>query len=189
MGRWGLWSAHRYLEADTGNTRWFGRDGRPLTRPWRAVDADVMDRVRVQRRARPQPRWPRLLGGLCLASAFVAAFDALHPIPRHVAGSASTETGGAPLPLSAVAPSGAIGAEGWRFEWRGAKPEDPATIVVCDASYAEMLRVTDLRGSSFAADATLRQRLTELGTFHWFVETSVGERVHRSRFTTCEIRR
>ena len=116
----------------------------------------------------------------------VYAFDPVHPVARHVAGSSSTETGGVPLQLSGVAPSGAI-AGPWQFAWRGGRTDEALTLVVCDASYEETLRLA-VRGHSFAPDATLQQRLAELGTFHWFVEAKVGERILRSSLTTCEIR-
>jgi len=187
MARRGLWSAHRYLEADSGNTRTVGRDGRPLVRPWRLVAPEIAERVRVHRRARPQPRWPRLLGGVFVLTAMVAAFDPVHSIPRHVAGSASTETGGPPLHLSAIAPDGQVAGDAWHFAWRGARAGDRLTLVVCDASYEEVLRV-GVQGESFAPEAPLRDRLAALGTFHWFVETTVGDRTFRSPFATCERR-
>lgn len=185
MAKWGLFGAHRYLEAERGAGRTHGPDGRSLQRPWRVVREDTALLARRRREARPQPRWPRRLGVVLILIAVVNALHPVHPIPPHVAGSASARTGVVPSPLRTLSPLGAVDGAPTRFEWTGA---DRVSLVLCDAGYEPIARFDDLRGGSWDANRELRTLLAAARTFHWFVEVCADGRTVRSPFASCDIR-
>ena len=90
--------------------------------------------------------------------------------------------------LSTRSPSGVLGAPPGHFAWDSDGPAAPVALIVCDASYVEVARIEGLDGGSFTPTIALAARLSELGTFHWFVEGRGGGRTVRSPFASCEIR-
>lgn len=190
MAKWGLFGAHRYLEPDAGPGRLVGPDGRDLRRPWRVVSAEAKAMATRVRAMRPRPAWPRLLGFSLITIAVVAAMrpvGSVHPIARHVGRVSSAPPASGPLPVEALSPDGPIAAVPDRFSWSAAADRGSCAVVVCDASYAEMLRVDGIASGEWRPDAALRKRLAEAGTFHWFVEQKRGERVVRTPFASCEM--
>ncbi|MBL8748984.1 MAG: hypothetical protein JNK78_07480 [Planctomycetes bacterium] len=190
MAKWGLFGAHRYLEPDAGPGRLVGPDGRNLRRPWRVVSAEAKATAMRVRAMRPRPLWPRLFGISMIAIAVAAAlhpFGSVHPIARHVGGVSSAPPASWPLPAGPLSPDGCITAVPDRFSWSAPADRVPFAVVVCDASYAELLRVDGIAAAEWHPDAAVRERLAEAGTFHWFVEQRRGERVARTPFASCEV--
>lgn len=190
MAKWGLFGAHRYLEEDPGSGRTHRADGRPLVRPWRVTRPDIAARVRRERYARRQPAWPRLLGVACvLAAGLFAAVpsESIHPVPRHVAAPSSARTGAVPSSLVPLSPAGRVARAPERFEWR-ALPGTTTAVVVLDASYSPLAEVRGVAAETLVISEALRGQLEAAGTFHWYVEARLGERLVRSPLETCEIR-
>lgn len=190
MSRWALWSAHRYVRAGASAPRLHGPDGRELVRPWRLTAAEIERRVRQLRAARPQPKWPRLLGVLLLALAGVAALHPVGSIPTHVAASASARPVPRLLSLRGESPDGDVDAAPTWFRWRseGLDAALPRTVVLCDASYTEIARAAGVAGDGWQASGRIGELLAGGGTFHWFVEATASGRLVRSPLQTFAIR-
>lgn len=183
-----MFAAHRYQRGGASAPRLVGPDGRELRRPWRMTTPQVAVRVRQLRAARRQPIWPRLLGVLLLGVAGVAALHPVDPVPRHVAASASARTGPGLAQLQLVAPAGDLSAPPDRFVWRGDGAAAVRTLVLCDASYAEIARVDGIAGADWSLTPEVAALLADGGTFHWFVEAGAAASLARSRLESFTIR-
>lgn len=178
MARWAVFTVRRGGATGASAPRRFGADGRELRRPWRMTAEGVRLQVRHLRAARRQPLGPRVLGMLLLGVAGVAALHPVGPMAWHVAGSASARTVPGLLPLSQPAPVGAVTAPPTSFCWGTAS--SPHTLVVCDASYAEIVRVDGIGGGTWQVTEPLAAQLAGGGTFHWYVLSGGAGAVSRS---------
>jgi hypothetical protein len=160
-------------------------DGVPFGRPWRTASPDVVARVNRLRNERRQPRWPRALGVGLMAVALFAAWRSIDSAVSHVQAVASADPHAGQVELRAGFPAHEVKGTPSRFEWQASA--DAVVVVLCDASYREILRI-EARGGSLLSEGALARELTAGGTFHWFVECAQGGRLSRSPFQTFQIR-
>jgi hypothetical protein len=175
MGKWAVWAAHRYVRAGASAPREVGADGRLLGRPWRVRSPEAVTKARRVRAARPQARWPKLLGWACIGVACVAAIQPVGPMPVDVRVSAAT----APAPE----PAGrALQIQGLRFDesrgafrWEHLQGAGPYTFVVLGADYREVARFDGIGAAEWQPSGTVASALQAGATYHAFVR-SVADR-------------
>jgi len=191
MSKWALWCAHRYLGRDS-NARMYGANGRPLQAPWRVRSEAAKEIAARLRAARPQPRWPHLLGWLLLGTAACAVVHPDYAMPSPLP-LASARAPAEIKPFVLLGPSGPSEGVPRQFEFRAAGVPPPYRLVFCDEDYTEVAVAQAVEASCFRPGPELAAKLGTQGTLHWFVE---GERVGRdglaqrvrSAFETCQIR-
>jgi hypothetical protein len=169
MSKWAIWTAHRYLERDSGPRR-TGRDGRPLARPWRDPAPEVRAAAASARAARAQPRWPRLVGFALVGVACMFALEPVRPVvaDRRASGASGTVPAGAGF--AADAPVGAVAAAALtEFRWRAGDVAPPFTFVLLDGAYAELARRDGIGAARLPVDAGLAALLTPGQLRHWHV--------------------
>jgi len=188
MARWAWFATDRGGRGGASAPRVFGPDGRELLRPWRVTAPEVEQRVQQLRAQRRQPVWPRLLGALLLSVAGVAALHPVGSIPTHVAASSSARPGGGLLALRLESPAGELTAAPAAFRWRGEGAHAVDSLVLCDASYAEIARVDGIDRASWQVAGPVADLLAPGGTFHWFVESTAAGVTRRSTLETFAIR-
>ncbi len=188
MSKWGLWAAHRYVQAGAAVPRLSGPDGKMLKNPWRIASEQACRTARLHRATRPQPIWPRPLGFLCIGLAVVYAIDPIGPIPSHVAASSSARTGPRLASLRTIAPAGA-GTLPTAFEWRAGEAAGPFTWILVDAGYDELQRRDGIEGARWQPDAQVQTVLQAGGTFHWYVIGDGMGKPVASALATLEIDR
>lgn len=170
MSRWGVWAAHRYVQAGAAVPRQHGPDGQPLRRSWRTVRPSVAASVRQIRALRPQPWWPRAFGLLCLGIACMAALDPVGALPADLQASASARTRAELSIVSAIAPIGEVTMP-TAFRWRAGDCQGPFTLLLLDAGYDEVARVEGGDATEWPA-AHFRAWLRRGQTYSWCVLAS-----------------
>lgn len=169
MSRWAIWAAHRYLEPDAGARR-VRPDGVPFARPWRDPSPEARAATAAARAARPQRRWPRLVGFALVGVACIFALEPALPVDPDRRPSGASGTGLAGNGLAAEAPVGEAAAAALaEFRWRAADAAPPYTLVLLDAAYVELARRDGIGGLRAPVDAGLAALLAPGQTRHWYV--------------------
>lgn len=189
MAKWGIWAAHRYVSAGAAAPREYGADGRTLQRPWRLRDAERVMLAARRRAARAQPRWPRLLGWLCIGVAVVAAAAPVGPLPSDGGLSAA----GRPGP---EATASVVDFDAPQFEpatrtlrWRvpvGAS--GPFTVLLLGADYRPLARRDGIAAASCVLSGELLDAVKAAGAVRAVVLARLGDRIVRSLLAGVEIR-
>jgi hypothetical protein len=187
MGRKGLMTALRYLGDAGDGPRLVRPDGRPLRRPLRAWSANARAEVARRRAARPQPRWPKVLGWSLLCMASLAAVNAEYPVPRPEPGVPSAAR---PLGLEAIRASAPLAVQEGipaAFSW-ATLAAPPYTVVLYDEGYRELARVDGIGERRLPVPPQFAEALAGGGTFHWRVLAPGAAATLRSRLEWVEIR-
>jgi hypothetical protein len=187
MSKWALFAAHRYVRAGAAVPREIGPDGRPLARPWRRRPAAAVQMAQRIRAGRPQPRWPRLVGLVCIAVAAQAALDPVGPMAAHVAASASAGPGPR---LDPIVVEAAVSGElpDLRFRWGSSDPARPVTLLVFATDYSPLTSRSGLVGTGWSADPALLEQLTPGQTYHCVLRAEVGAPPVQTPLTSFVIR-
>jgi hypothetical protein len=172
MAKWALLSAHRYLEMQAARPR--RGDGVAWSYPWRRRSVTAITLAANLRAARPQPRWPRLVGVLCLGLAALAAATPGLSMPTHVPGS-STHRGGGLLGLHADFPSGPLPGLPHTFRWTAPAGATAATVVVLGSDYTELLRLDGIAGTAAPVPTRVWEELHRHPVVHWKVEVELPD--------------
>ncbi len=151
------------------------RRGRTLRRSPRA---GVMEEVERIRRTRPGPRWTRPLGGCLVLLALVWAVDPDYPLASRESPTLSARDGTYLLPR-ALGPDGVQADRRVRLAWEWQGPAVPFDVVLLDAAYDEVARVTEVRDRELVAAGCLREALQSGDDFFWYVEGNLGGRRFR----------
>ena len=187
MGKWGVFSALRYLGADSAADRRTVRaDGRPLQRPLGNRSERVRIEARRRRQARRQPWWPRVAGWMLMSMALLAAVEGDYPMPGAAQAGISVAAAGCLVAIDSTFPGGPQDGVPVRFEWQTDAPP-PYSVVLLDAGYREIARVDGLPECSMRPDFELAQRLGDGGTFHWYVQAECPDGTFRSVIEAFEI--
>ncbi|MCR9246184.1 MAG: hypothetical protein NXI31_14230 [bacterium] len=190
MGKWGVFSALRYLGTDRAGRRKVRPDGRPFRHPVGEWSESVRAEVRRRRSAAPQPWWPRVVGWGLVGIALLAAVKAEYPLASGVRVDStrvlSVAEASRLVAITPLAPGGPVEGVPALFAWHTtARP--PFSLVIFDAGYRELGRMEDLHDSPIRPNAELARRLGFGGTFHWFVEGQSPEGAVRSPLETFGI--
>lgn len=185
MAKWALWSAHRYLERQAARPR--RGDGVAWSYPWRRRSVTAIVIAANLRAARPQPRWPRLVGALCLGLAALAAAAPGLSMPTHVPGS-STHPGRGLLGLTADFPCGPLPGLPHTFRWSAPAAPGEATVVVLASDYTEFLRLDGIVDTVAPVPARVWRALREQPVLHWKVEVQGPDGTYVTPLRTFGIR-
>lgn len=90
--------------------------------------------------------------------------------------------------MQLVSPAGDVTAPVEHFVWRGEAATGTHSLVLCDASYAEIARVDGIGGDRCPVTPRLAELFAGAGTFHWYVEATAAHTTARSTFETFTIR-
>ena len=180
MAKWALWAAHRYVWAGAAAPRTVGPDGRLLQRPWRVRSERAAAEAHRVRAARPQSRWPRLLGWACIGVACVGALMPVGPLPPHVPVSAASGPGpevrGPAIAISSLTFDEQLGA----FRW----PELPGVgayrLVLLGADYREITTFDGIERSPWKPTDELRVSWKPTQTYHAYLLAVANDRTVKS---------
>ncbi len=186
MGKWAVWAAHRYVRAGASAPREVGVDGRPLRRPWRVRSPEAVAKARRVRAARPQAKWPKLLGWACIGVACIAAIRPVGPVPVDVGVSASGAP--APEPAGPALQIAALQFDEQRgcFCWQELPGGGPYAFVLLGADYREIARFDGIGAAAWRPSGAVADALERGVTYHAYVQCVVDHRSVRSpllRFT------
>lgn len=92
------------------------------------------------------------------------------------------------MPLATESPAGPHEGVPLAFVWRTTDVPPPYALVVLDDGYTELARIDDIGPMRYVPSSDLVSRLATGGSYHWFVEGSLGGRPTRSPLTRLEIR-
>ena len=190
MGKWGIFSALRYLGPDRGrDARRWRPDGQPRRQLIGVWSDRVRDAARDRRTARSQPRWPKVLGWSLMSMALIAAVEAEYPMPRSTRSPISAAAASCLMPLQPIAPVGPGEGVPAGFAW-STEVEPPFTLVVYDAGQREIARRPGIPGSRLPVDAELAAELGRGGVHYWAIEAeSVDSADGRTRTVRSPIAR
>jgi hypothetical protein len=188
MAKWGIWGAHRYVWAGAAAPRSIGPDGRPLSKPWRPRSERAQREAVSIRAARPQPRWPRILGWGCIGIALFAAIQPVALERQHVQLSASLLPVHESYGPAIAIPSLVFEAQGSVFGFDQGPTRGPFSLVILAEDYRELGRFGGIVHSPYRAPLELSGLLRRGICYHAYLLCEHFGRQVKSPLITFEWR-